>query len=97
MAAAAREFDPANLANSFFVASSYLSTATVLYKNGGLAPEEIEKLRAHTHDMPFDEIYSPGLFYASSQSDSTTDGTVHQIFSHAPRTPPSPALADSSE
>ena len=65
MAAAAREVDPAHLANSFFVASSYLSTATVLYKNGGFTPEEIEKLRAHTRAMSFDEIYSPGFVYDS--------------------------------
>ncbi|MBV8795662.1 MAG: hypothetical protein JO136_12090, partial [Hyphomicrobiales bacterium] len=67
MAMAAREVDPAHLANSFFVASSYLSTATVLYKNGGFTPEEVDKLRAHTRSMSFDEIYSPGLFYDPSQ------------------------------
>ena len=83
MAAAAREVDPAHLANSFFVASSYLSTATVLYKNGGFTPDEIEKLRAHTRAMSFDEIYSPGLFYDSSQTDSTLAGYVEQIFAGA--------------
>ena len=35
MAEAARDFDPAIAANAFFVASSYLSTTTVLYKRGG--------------------------------------------------------------
>ena len=88
MAAAAREVDPAHLANSFFVASSYLSTATVLYKNGGFTPDEIEKLRAHTRAMSFDEIYSPGLFYDSSQTDSTLAGYVEQIFAGAAGGPP---------
>ncbi|HEY3622188.1 MAG TPA: hypothetical protein VGL12_07280, partial [Roseiarcus sp.] len=74
---------PAHLANSFFVASSYLSTATVLYKNGGFTPEEIAKLRAHTRAMSFDEIYSPGLFYDPSQTDSTLAGYVEQIFAGA--------------
>ena len=83
MAAAAREVDPTHLANSFFVASSYLSTATVLYKNGGFAPEEVDKLRAHTRAMSFDEIYSPGLFYDPSQTDSTLAGYVQQIFAGA--------------
>ena len=83
MAAAAREVDPAHLANSFFVASTYLSTATVLYKNGGFTPEEIEKLRAHTRAMSFDEIYSPGFFYDPSQTDSTLAGYVEQIFGAA--------------
>ncbi len=88
MAAAAREVDPAHMANSFFVASSYLSTATVLYKNGGFSPDEIEKLRAHTRAMSFDEIYSPGFFYDSSQTDSTLAGYVEQIFAGAAGGPP---------
>jgi hypothetical protein len=94
MAAAAREVDPTHLANSFFVASSYLSTATVLYKNGGFAPEEVDKLRAHTRAMSFDEIYSPGLFYDPSQTDSTLAGYVQQIFGGADG---GPASAEPSE
>jgi spermidine synthase len=83
MAAAAREVNPAHLADSFFVASSYLSTATVLFKNGGFTTEEIEKLRIHTHNMSFDEIYSPGFFYDASQTESTLNDYVRQIFSGA--------------
>jgi hypothetical protein len=94
MAAAAREVDPAHLANSFFVASSYLSTATVLYKNGGFSPDEIEKLRAHTHAMSFDEIYSPGFAYDPSQTDATLDGYVEQIFAGAAGGPPAPTAGD---
>jgi len=41
--------------------SSYLSTATVLYKRDGFTPKEIEELNAHTKAMSFDEIYYPGL------------------------------------
>ena len=36
MAEAGRAVDPDGLPRDFFVASSYLSTATVLYKRGGL-------------------------------------------------------------
>ncbi len=97
MAAAGREVDPAHLANSFFVVSSYLSTATVLYKNGGFSPDEIEKLRAHTHAMSFDEIYSPGFFYDSSQTQSTLDGYVEQIFAGAAGGPPAPDSAESAD
>jgi spermidine synthase len=97
MASAAREVDPAHLANSFFVASSYLSTATVLYKNGGFTPEEIEKLRAHTRAMSFDEIYSPGLFYDPSQTDSTLAGYVEQIFAGADGGPPALEPAQAAE
>ena len=96
MAAAGREVDPAHLANSFFVASSYLSTATVLYKNGGFTPEEIEKLRAHTRSMSFDEIYSPGFVYDSSQTDSTLAGYVEQIFAGAAGGPPAAQPAESA-
>src|SRR5271167_1963464 len=96
MAAAAREVDPAHMANSFFVASSYLSTATVLYKNGGFTPDEIDKLRAHTRAMSFDEIYSPGLFYDASQTDSTLAGYVEQIFAGAAGGPPAAEPAEST-
>jgi spermidine synthase len=90
MAGAARDVDPDHLANSFFVVSTYLSTATVLYKNGGFTPDEVAKLRAHTRDMSFDEIYSPGFPFDPSQTDATLDGYVQQIFGNASGGPPSP-------
>ena len=93
MAAAAKDVDGAHMADSFFVVSSYLSTATVLYKRGGFTAEEIDKLRKHTHAMSFDEIYSPGLFYDNSQTDRTLDGYVAQIFSGAAGGPPAPSDA----
>ena len=43
MAEAARQIDGGDIADRFFVASSYLSTATVLYKRGGFTPEEIDQ------------------------------------------------------
>jgi hypothetical protein len=76
------------MADSFFVSSSYLSTATVLYKRGGFTADEIDALRKHTHDMSFEEIYSPGFFYDGSQTDRTLDGYVAQFFT-APNGPPS--------
>jgi spermidine synthase len=61
MAAAARDVDGGKIADKFYVASSYLSTATVLYKRDGFTPEDVEKLNAHTKAMSFDEIYYPGI------------------------------------
>ncbi|MDB5489818.1 MAG: hypothetical protein JWQ58_3533, partial [Reyranella sp.] len=62
MAAAARDVDGGkDIAQKFYVVSSYLSTATVLYKRNGFTPAEIELLNAHTKAMSFDEIYYPGL------------------------------------
>ena len=93
MAGAARDVDPSHLAKAFFVVSSYLSTATVLYKNGGFTPDEIEKLRTHTRNMSFDEIYSPGFAFDPSQTDATLDGYVQQIFAGAAGGPPAPGAS----
>jgi len=88
MAAAAREFDEPHLADSFFVVSSYLSTATVLYKRGGFTADEIEKLRAHTRAMSFDEIYYKGFAYDDSQTADVLDNYRKQIFSDGSETEP---------
>lgn len=79
MAAAAREQggDPAQ---AFFVASSYLSTATVLYKRGGFTEEEVARLREHTRAMSFDEIYAPGLAFDGAATDATLESYRNQIF-----------------
>ena len=70
IAAAAREFDPNGAANSIFVSSSYLSTATVLYRRGGFTPHEVAALRKYTDSMSWDEIYSPGYAVDTSQADT---------------------------
>jgi len=93
LAAASRVIDGDRMADSFFVSSSYLSTATVLYKRGGFTADEIDKLRKHTHDMSFDEIYSPGLFYDNSQTNRTLDGYVAQFFTAPVNGPPTSAAA----
>ena len=52
MAEAARQVDGGDIADRFFVVSSYLSTATVLYKRGGFTPEEIDQAaRAHARHV----------------------------------------------
>ena len=80
MADAARQVDGEAIADRFFVASSYLSTATVLYKRGGFTPDEVTKLRDHTRAMSFDEIYYPGFVYDATQSAAVLDGYRSQIF-----------------
>ncbi len=81
MAGAAREVDDGDIANRFFVVSTYLSTATVLYKRGGFSAEEIAKLREHTRGMSFDEIYYPGFEYDQSQTAGVLEGYQAQVFS----------------
>jgi hypothetical protein len=80
MAAAAREADQGDLRASFYVASSYLATATVLYKRGGFSAAEVGKLRAHSKAMSFDEIYYPGFEADLSQADTVLEGYRDQIF-----------------
>ncbi len=80
MVAAARLADPANVAQSFFVSSSYLSTTTVLYKRGGFTADDIAKLRKHTAAMSFDEIYYPGFQFDEKQTDATLAGFRDSIF-----------------
>ena len=81
MAAAGRDVDGPDIANDFFVVSSYLSTATVLYKRGGFTADEITKLRAHTHAMSFDEIYYPGLKADESELAQILQDYRDQFFS----------------
>jgi hypothetical protein len=89
MAEASRKLDGEAMAKSFFVSSSYLSTATVLYKRGGFTDDEIAALRKHTHDMSFDEIYSPGFFYDGVENDRVLKDYVAQFFSAPQNGPPS--------
>lgn len=78
MAAAARANGDKDIAQKFFVASSYLSTVTVLYQRDGFTPEQLAILRKHTAAMSFDEIYSPGF-----PVDITTSEHVFQDFHHS--------------
>jgi hypothetical protein len=63
MVDAARASGAPGLARSFYVVSNYLSTTTVLYKDGGFTGEEIAKLRAYTKSMSFDDVYYPGMAF----------------------------------
>src|SRR5271166_1248112 len=83
MVAAAREAERGDIANRFFVVSSYLSTATVLYKRGGFSAEEVGRLIKHTRAMSFDAIYYPGFEYDQSQTTKVLDDYRNQIFSSA--------------
>ena len=88
MAAAARQVDGGAVADRFFVASSYLSTATVLYKRGGFTPEETDKLRSHSRAMSFDEIYYPGFVFDPKDSASVLSDYRNSIFPDSPVTDP---------
>jgi len=93
MTEAARRIDGADIADRFFVASSYLSTATVLYKRGGFTAEEVAKLRDHTSAMSFDEIYYPGFVYDIAETASVLDGYRGSIFGDGETDPTGPAEA----
>jgi hypothetical protein len=92
MAAAARDVagDKAgtDIAKNFYVASAYLSTATVLYKRDGFTADEIAKLNAHTKAMSFDEIYSPGLKVDTSELTQILSDYRDQFFYEGPPADP---------
>jgi len=96
MAAAARDVDGAdNIANKFYVVSSYLSTATVLYKRDGFTPEDIAKLNAHTKAMSFDEIYAPGFKVDTADLAQILQDYHDQFFFEG--TPPDPTAPAETE
>ena len=80
MVAAARDIDGGELKGRFFATSTYLSTATVLYKRGDFTPEEIEALRKHSRLMSFDEVYYPGIAYDDGPRAETLKGYREQFF-----------------
>ena len=81
MAAAARANGDKDISQNFFVASSYLSTVTVLYKRSGFTADELTKLREHTSSMSFDEIYSPGIKVDVTKADHVFKDFHDSIFS----------------
>jgi len=83
IADAAREFDPTGAANDVFASSSYLSTATILFKKGGFTPDEVKKLEAYTRSMSWDEIYAPGFPFDESQTATILSQYHDSIFGNA--------------
>lgn len=79
MAAAAKAFDPETARDALFAASSYLSTTTVLYKEGG-SPAEIERLAAYSEEMSWDVVYAPGMAFDPAEADGVLDDYRQSIF-----------------
>ena len=97
MADAARDVDGSDIAPNFYVAASYLSTSTVLYKRGGFTPDDIAKLNAHTKAMSFDEIYYPGIRVDTSGLNQILQDYRDQFFAdNSPAADPT-APADEKE
>jgi hypothetical protein len=87
MAGAARASGAPTPERSFFVVSAYLSTATVLFKQGGFSADDVTKLRAHTKAMSFDEIYYPGIVVDTNNADQILSAYQKQIFFDASTRP----------
>jgi spermidine synthase len=96
MAAAARANNSPMLERSFFVVSSYLSTATVLFKNGGFSDADVAKLLAHTKAMSFDTIYYPGVKTDGADADQILEAYHSQIFFNAATQPGDDEAPDDS-
>jgi hypothetical protein len=87
MAAAARAVGQGDIAQSFYVVSSYLSTTTVLYKRGGFSADEIAKLGDYTSSLSFDEVYRPGLEADEAGSEKLLADYEAQIFGNGEPAP----------
>ena len=82
MVAAAQDAEPgvANLSDRFYAVSSYLSTATVLYKRGGFSADDVAKLHEHSHAMSFDELTYPGFEFDTTQTAATLKSYREGVF-----------------
>jgi spermidine synthase len=83
VADAAKAFDPQGAANDIFASSSYLSTATILFKRGGFTPDEVTKLNAYTRSMSWDEIYAPGYPFDTTQTATILSQYHDSIFGNS--------------
>ena len=83
VADAAKAFDPEGAANDIFASSSYLSTATILFKRGGFTPDEVTKLNAYTRSMSWDEIYAPGYPFDTTQTATILSQYHDSIFGNS--------------
>lgn len=83
VADAAKAFDPQGAPNDIFASSSYLSTATILFKRGGFTPDEVTKLDAYTRSMSWDEIYAPGYPFDTTQTATILSQYHDSIFGNS--------------
>jgi hypothetical protein len=90
---AAQAISGAPIAGSFFVAASYLSTTTVLYRKGGFTAEQLKKLTSYTGDMSFDVIYAPGFHFDTAKAASVLSDYHRMIFGDSPRGVSNPGAA----
>ena len=49
-----------DISRDFFIAHTYLSTFSVLYKKGGFSEEEVQKLLRYCKRTSFEVVYAPG-------------------------------------
>ncbi|MGH8124168.1 MAG: hypothetical protein ACREPT_15535 [Rudaea sp.] len=91
--------DPAtDIANEFYAVSSYLSTATVLYKRGGFSAADVAKLHEYSHAMSFDELTYPGFEYDTTQTAAILKSYREGIFgADATTSPTNPAAAAAAD
>ena len=57
---AALEAGSQDISRNFFMAHTYLSTFSVLYKKDGFSEEEVQKLIRYCKRMSFEIVYAPG-------------------------------------
>jgi spermidine synthase len=93
IAQAAQAISRTPIAESFFIAASYLSTTTVLYKKGDFTAKELKKLTSYTDDMSFDVIYAPGLRFDTAKAALVVSDYHRMIFGDSSRSVSNPSAA----
>jgi spermidine synthase len=96
MGQAAQAISRTPIADSFFVAASYLSTTTVLYRKGGFTAEELKNLTSYTGDMSFDVIYAPGFRFDTAKAVSVLSDYHRMIFGDFPQGASNPGASTPS-
>ncbi|MEO6298428.1 MAG: hypothetical protein ABIV25_00385 [Paracoccaceae bacterium] len=94
--AAAARLVGADPAKSFFVSESYLSTTTVLFKDGGLTTDDVAALSKQTTDLSFDEVYSPGFAFYPAAADGILTQYRASVFGDGTTPAGDSATADST-
>ncbi len=89
MTEAGRVIDDGKIADRFYVAHTYLSTITVLYKRGAFTADEIAKLDTHSKDMAFDVVYRPGETYNGQPPESLYNRYRDNFFATSNNSPAS--------
>lgn len=80
LATAALDAGSQNVSRNFFMAHTYLSTFSVLYKKDGFSDEEVQKLIKYCKRTSFEIVYAPGQQPPEGNLDKVFDAYRNMYF-----------------